>query len=237
MATTRSAVRTSDYGRWAAIFGIATAVLIGLSIIITFAQGAPPALDAGSDKVLNYYQDNEGLVKLGGILGFLSLAVVPIWYVGVYSALRDRNTGAENSWPRLGLASLIATGAVIAVQGAVVVALGLGAKDEFDQAPAVAGALFDIYNALAAAIAVLFAVVLGATAVALQRAGGYPSWWASLLYIGAIASLISMFAPFTETDALAYFGLVAIITFIVFAAASSMAMMRRLPDAPRSPTL
>lgn len=236
MVTTRNAVAT-DYGRIAAMFGLISAVLIALSIIITFASGAPPALDDPADKILNYYQDNEGLVKLGGIVGMLSLLAVPIWYLGVYSALRDRGTTAGDSWPRLGLAALIASGAVIGVQGAVVLALGLGAKDEFDQAPAVAGALFDVYNGLSAAIAVLFGLLLIATGVALNRAGGYPNWWSSMLYIGGIASIISFLAPFTNADFLAYFALVAIITFIVFAAASSMAMMRGVTTAPRTPTM
>ena len=236
MVTTGTAVG-ADYGRLAGTFGILSAVLIAVSIIVSFASGAPPALDDPAQKVLNYYKGNEGIVKLGGFLGFLALGTVPIWFLGVYSALRDRGTAASESWPRLSLVSLIVTGAFVGAQGAVVLALGLGASDEFEGSPGVAGALFDLYNALGAAIAIVFTVFLIATGVALARTGAYPNWWSTLLYVGGVASLISFLAPFTEMDVLAFFGLLAILTLIVFAAVSGLAMQKGTAAAPRSPTL
>lgn len=233
-AGTRTTMGT-DYGRIASTAGIISGVLLILLVILTFAQGAPPALDDPAQDVLTYYQDNEGLSKLGGILGFIALVTVPVWFIGIYNALRgDRGaatTGAvgasdDVAWPRLGLVALIVTGALVAVQGSAALALALGAKDEFDGAPAVAGALFDLYNALGAAIAVVLGLTLLATGMALQQRGGYPNWWATALYIGAIASFISFFAPFFEADALAYFGIISILVLAAFALASGMAMNR-----------
>lgn len=236
MATTRTAVAT-DYGRIAGMFGIITGVLVVLAIVITFAGGAPPALDDPAQKVINYYQNNEGLAKLGGIIGFLILGTAPIWFLGVYSALRDRGTAASDAWPRLGLTAFIVTGAFAGTQGAVALSIALGAKDEFQGAPPVAGALFDIYNGLGAAIAIAFGLYFLATGVALARAGGYPAWWSQMLYVAAVASFISFLAPFTEIDVLALLGLIPFIIFGIFAAASGMAMQRGYATAPRNPAL
>jgi hypothetical protein len=227
----------NDYGKLAGYAGIVAAILVAIGVILTFAQGAPPALDDPADKVLKYYKDNKEMVKFGAALGFLALAAIPIWYLGLYSALRDRINTASDSWPRLGLVALIATGAVVAVQDSVLLALGLGSKDEFDKVPAVAGSLFDIYNGLAAAIAVLFGLLLIATGVALDRAGGYPKWWSTILYVGGVASFISFLAPFLKADALAYAALVTIIAFIAFVAVTSMAMLRSNTTGPTSPSL
>ena len=234
-AGTRTTIGT-DYGRIAGAAGIVSGVLLILLVILTFAGGAPPALDDPARDVITYYQDNEGLSKLGGILGFIALLTVPVWFIGIYSALRDRaaatsgvaGTAAADTvaWPRLGLVALIVTGALVPVQGAAALALSLGAKDEFQGAAPVAGALFDLYNALSAPIAIVFGLFLLAIGVALQRSGGYPNWWATLLYVGALASFISFFAPFLEADALAYFGLIPVLILAVFALASGMAINR-----------
>lgn len=225
----------ADYGRIASTAGIVSGVLLILLVILTFAGGAPPAIDDSSRDVITYYQDNEGLSKLGGILGFIALLTVPVWFIAIYNALRgDRGvattataaTSDTVAWPRVALVALVVTGALAAVQGSTALALGLGANDEFEGAPAVAGGLFDLYNALGAAIAIVFGLTLLATGVALQGRGGYPNWWATLLYVGALASFISFFAPFFEAEALAFFGIIPILVFAVFALASGMALNR-----------
>jgi hypothetical protein len=237
MATNGTAAprTTPDYARIAAAAGLLLGVLVLISIIITFAGGAPPALDASAQKVINYYQDNEGLAKLGAVVGFLILGLAPIFYLGLYGRLRDRGaaTGAatassasDASWPRLGLVAFIAAGAVVAVQGSSALALALGAKDEFQGAPGVAGSLFDLYNALGAALAILFAVFLIATGVSLARSGGFPTWLTPLLYVGGVASLVSFLAPFTEVDAFAFIGIIPYICFGVLGAAGGASLRR-----------
>ena len=223
---------SSDYGRIAGMFGLISAVLFVVLLIITFAGGAPPALDASAQEVVKYYSDNEGLSKLGGILGFIGLLTVPIFYLGVYSTLRDRGAGGD-TWPRLSLVALIVTGAFIGVQGSAALAIALGVKDDFGDTPAVAGALFDLYNALGAAIAIVFGLFFAATGVALKRAGGYPAWWSTLLYVAALFSFVNFFAPFTEIDVLALLGLIPFVIFIIWIAAASMWLMRA--NQPRVP--
>ena len=228
-------VRASgDYARIAAMSGLLSSGLLLLLIIVTFAGGAPPAIDASAQEVVKYYSDNEGLSKLGGIIGFIGLVTIPVFYLGLYAALRDRGTGGD-VWPRLSLVSLIVTGSFVGVQGAAALAIALGVKDDFGGTPAVAGALFDLYNALGAAIAITFALFFAATAVALRRAGGYPAWWSTLLYVGALTSFISFLTPFTEIEALALLGLIPLIVFLVWIALTSMALMRPASNTPRVP--
>jgi len=217
---------TGDYRRIAATFGLVTAVLILLLIVLTFAGGTPPAIDSPSQEVLRYYQDNEGLAKIGSIIGFLILVTAPLFFLGVYSMLRGRGSANEETWPRVSLTAFIVTGAVVGTQGAVGLALALGAKDEFDGAPAVAGGLFDLYNGLGAVIGVVFGLYLIATAVSLQRAGGYPAWWSTLLYVAGAASFLSFLTPYTEVEALALIGIIPILLFGIWAAAAGMAMNR-----------
>lgn len=227
----------NDYGRIAGIFGLVTAVLVALSIILTFSSGAPPALDEASGKVLNYFQQNEGIHKLTGIIGSLILLAAPIWFLGLYSVLRDRATVASDAWPRLGLVAFIMSAAMAGVQGAATLALTLGAKDEFQGAPAVGGALFDMYNALSGPLALTIVLFFVGTGVALQQTGGFPKWWSTMLYVGAVASFISFFAPFTQSDPLAMLGLIPFIILGVFSAVSGMAMMNTGTTAPRTPTI
>ena len=238
MAT--STVRTglvNDYGRVAGIFGLVTAVLVALSIILTFSSGAPPALDEASGKVLNYFQKNEGIHKLTGIIGSLILLSAPIWFMGLYSVLRDRATAGSDAWPRLSLIAFILSGAMSGVQGAAALALTLGSKDEFQGAPAVGGALFDLYNALSAPLALTIGLFFIALGVAMQQTGGFPKWWSTMLYVAGVASYIAFFAPFTQSDPLAMLGLIPYIVLGVIAAVSGMAMMNRGTTAPRTPTI
>jgi hypothetical protein len=215
-----------DYQRIAASAGLLSAALILVLIVVTFAGGAPPALDDPAQKVLNYYKDNRSLSLFGGAIGFILLGLIPVFFLGVYALLRDALAPNIQVWPRLSLVALIVTGAFVGVQGSAALALALGAKDEFGGAPPVAGALFDLYNALAAAIAVVFALFLFAVGVATDRAAGYPKWWSQMLYIGAAVSLIAFLAPFTNSDFLAILGLLPLIIFAVWIALASLAMQR-----------
>ena len=233
--------RTSpDYRRIASAAGLATALLVLISVIIGFSNGAPPALDDPAQKVIDYYQNNQGRSEIGAIVGFLILGTASMFYLGLYTWLRDRGVTDRSAvddseaWPRLALATFIASGAIVAVQGATALAIALGAQDEFDGAPGVAGGLFNLYNALGAAFAIPFAVFFWATAASLERIRNtdrndrieLPSWLRPALYIGALSSFISFFAPFAEIDALAYFGLIAYLVFGVLGGVVGMAMGR-----------
>jgi hypothetical protein len=215
-----------EYRRLAAGAGLVSAALLLVLIVTFFAGGAPPALDDPAQKVLNYYKDNRSLSLFSGFIGFILLGTIPIFFLGVYALMRDGLAATLQTWPRLALVALIVTGAFVGVQGSAAFALALGAKDEFGGSPPSAGVLFDLYNALGAAIAITFAVFLFAVGYATARSAGYPKWWSQMLYVGAAASIVSFLAPFFNSDVLAYFGLIPIIAFAVWIAVASLAMQR-----------
>ena len=230
--------------RIAGIAGLVSAALFILTIVITFAAGAPPALDDSAQKVTSYYEDNRGMLQLNGVLGFLTLFTIPLWFVPLYRWIRDRawasggaTTGRddvaanddEGGWATIALAGFITTGAIAAVQTAVATALAQGIEDELGGNEATVTALFDLYNGLAAAIGPLFALFALALAYAARGTGYLPDWASPVLLVTAALALISTLAPFTESDFIGLLGLLAFILFIVVIIASSLRLMR--PDA------
>ncbi len=230
----------SDFRRLAGLAGVVSAILLVIGLIAAFAQGAPPALDGKAADVANYFGDNQGLAKMTALLNFLPILTLPILFVAWYSSRRDGGstgtaTGAGSwgsaLWARTALIGFIVLGVFSTIQGAAAFAITLGVKDDFEGSPAIAGALFDFYNALAAATALVMALFLWSIANADGRDDGSvrdrgPSWLKPALYIGVAASLLSFLAPFLEIDVLAMAGLIAYLVFIVWVAVTGMGFLK-----------
>ena len=230
--------------RVAAVAGLVSAGLFLLTIIITFAAGAPPALDDPAKDVASYYEDNQSLLQINGAIALVGTALIALWFVPIYRWIRDRGwvardraaTGATapaagddaGTWATIALAAFIATGAVVAVQGAIGVGLAQSIEDTRGSDEVVT-ALFDAFNGLGAAIGPLFALYLFALALSSRGTGYLPNWTIPVLYLASALSLITVLAPQTESDALGIAGLAAFALFIVVIAASSLTLMR--PDA------
>ena len=111
--------------RIAGLAGLVTAVLFALTIILTFAAGAPPALDDPAPKVSQYYEDNRSMLQLSGILGFLSLFTIALWFIPIYRWIRDRSWAAGGTAP--GTAAATTTARDTATAGGVA---GATAEDD-----------------------------------------------------------------------------------------------------------
>lgn len=226
-----STVAGSDFRRTAGTAGVVGAVLLVIGLVLTFAQGAPPALDGNSQNIANYFADNEGLGRMAALFGMLPILVLPIFFIGWYLTFRGRDAGDRNvlegGWARVALIAFIALGVFSTVQGAAAFAIVLGVKDEFGGQPAVAGGLFDFYNALGAASGLAMALLLGAVALCHGDARDRgPSWLKTVLMVGAVAAFLSFFAPFLQLDVLAYAGLIAFLVFIVWVGVAGLELMR-----------
>lgn len=227
-----SAVRTSDFRRVAGMAGVISAIALLLGLVAGFAQGAPPALDASSQEITTFFSDNEGLARMAGLLNVLPILTLPIFFAGIYVLFRDSGAAAGprgvlgDGWPVAALIAFIALGVFSTIQGAAAFAITLGVQDEFGGQPAVGGALFDLYNAIAPASALSMALLLWSIAMCNLRAGTGQPWLKTLLYVGAAAAALSFFAPFLEIDALAYFGLLAFLIFIAWVGVAAMDLMR-----------
>ncbi len=228
-----------DLRRIAGIAGLVTAALFILTIVLTFAAGAPPALDDPAQKVSRYYQDNRSMLQLTGIIGFLTQFTIPLWFIPIYRWIRDRSwsrgaTGAASTgtadeeagtWVTVALAGFIATGAIAAVQTGIATALASGIEDELGGSEPTVTALFDLYNGLSAAIGALVAVFAVGLAFAARGSDFFPSWASPVLLVTTVLSLISIFAPFTEADFLGILGLVAFVLLIVVIIGSSLRLL------------
>lgn len=225
--------------RVAAVAALVTAALFLLSIILTFAAGTPPALDDSARKVAAYYEDNQGLLQLNAVITYVSIGLIALWFVPIYRWIRDRawvagdaGTAARpaagdesGTWATIALTGFIATGAVAAAQTGVGGALAQSIEDTRGSDEVVT-ALFDTFNGLGSAIGPLFALFLAALAMSSRGSGYLPGWTSPVLLVAAGASLISMLAPITESDAVALVGLFAFLLFIVVLAASGLTLLR-----------
>ena len=232
----------TDYRRMAGLAGVVSAILLTLGLILTFAQGAPPALDGSSEDIAQYFADNEGLGRIAGLFSFLPILTVPVFFIGWYLLNRGEGTSsagatATGAWARVALLSLIVLGVLSTIQGSAALAIVMGVKDEFGGQPAIAGALFDLYNAVGAGSALAMALLLWSVAQC-HRDGrdGSPSWLPMALLVGAVAALLSFLAPFTELDALAFAGLLAFIVFIVWIAVAGLGLLRSAGGVPMTDT-
>lgn len=206
--------------------GAVSVVLLVLGLVLGLSQGAPPALDAGTNEIQSYFSDNETLARASGFFNVIPILTLPIFFAGIYLTYRDR-AGAGSGWIITALVGFVVLGVFSTVQGASAFAIALGVSDEFGGQPAVAGALFDLYNALAPATALSMALLLWSVANCFVRGPQIgPSWLRPTLLVGAAAAALSALAPFLEIDALAFLGLLAFIIFIVWVGVASMDLMR-----------
>lgn len=245
--------------RLAGLAGLVSAALFVLTIVLTFVAGAPPALDDPVNKVASYYEDNRGLLQVNGILGFITLFTIPVWFIPLYRWIRDRawiagdagarvtpagastaasggsaaaagrgGAGADDDagvWATIAFGAFIATGAVAAVQGGIATALAQSIED-IRGSDEVVLALFDAYNGLSAGLSPLFALFAVGLAFASRGTGLVPEWCRPVLLVAAVLGLISILAPFTESDVLGLAGLLSFVLFIVVVIASSLALLR-----------
>ncbi|MFN2588780.1 MAG: hypothetical protein ABR613_11785 [Actinomycetota bacterium] len=180
--------------RIAGAAGLISAGLFLLTIVLTFSAGRPPALDESAREVSSYYRDNSSMLQLNGVIGFITLFVIPLWFIPLYRWIRDRawaggSTGTSDArsdddsgtWATIALAGFIATGAVSAVQTGVATALAQGIEDELGGNDATVTALFDLYNGLGAAVGALFALFALGLAYAARGTGYLPSWASPVL--------------------------------------------------------
>ncbi len=226
-----------DLRRTAGLAGIISGILFVISLILTFSAGQPPALDEPASKVTQYYEDNKSMLQLNGIIGFITLFLVPIWFVPIYRWIRDRawaRGGAgtttttdddAGAWITLAFGGFIAAGALVGAQTGVATALTMGIEDELGGNDATVTALFDLYNGLGAAFGVVFALYALGLALGARATEYFPSWASPVLLVVTLTSLLSIFGPFTESDFFAILALIAFVLFIVVIIGSSLRLL------------
>lgn len=211
--------------------GLLAAALFVLTVVLSFAAGTLPSFDDPAATIASYYADNSGTIELLGLFGVLTLFILPLFFVAWFVRIRQSERDGNEWWSILALVGFIATGAVVGAQSAVQLTLVWGIGKDLGTSGPLVTALFDAYNGLGAGLSALFAVTLVGLAMAQKGRGLVAEWTTPLLQLGVVLALVSLLAPFTETDFLALLGFGAFIVFIIWVAVASAALLRGAPAA------
>ena len=215
--------------RWVPITGI----LFVVSYIVAFAiAGEQPKADEGAGAIRAYYEDDSAILTATYIFGIA--LVFFLSYVGTL-ATRLREAGQQ----RL---AAVAFGGGITIAGIAmldgIVSATLGYRPPADDA--VLQALYDVHLLANVIVSFPAVVLVGAAALAAQRAAVFPSWFNAATAIAAIAFLVSG-ATFDSSGFFAPGGgysLITTIAFMAWAVVSSFILLRQLQgtEAPQAAT-
>jgi hypothetical protein len=219
----------TKWERWVPITG----VLFVIGYIVGFVvAGEQPKADEGAGAIRAYYEDDGAILTATYIFGIA--LVFFLSYVGTL-ATRLREAGQQ----RL---AAVAFGGGITIAGVAmldaIVSATLGYRPPADDAAL--QALYDVHLLANVIVAFPAAVLVGAVALASQRAAVFPSWFNAAAGIAAIAFLVSG-ATFASDGFFAPGGGYALITtvaFMAWAVVSSSILLRQLQpaEAPRPAT-
>jgi hypothetical protein len=227
--------------RIAAASGLVFVLMVVLSIIVN--PEATPDTDAAATEFLEYVRDEKDNIELSALFGALG-AVALLWFTGTVTAALSRaetlvHGFARFSWVTLA-GGLIAV-ALILVNSALL--LTISATPE-DAVPAVARALVVASQICFVMAAVGFVAMFSSAGLLVLRCGGLPRWlgWHGLLtgFLWTLA-LFAVLAPEDNGGAFEVYWPLALIGFLVWVVAASVALVRDVgrpsttPSPPAAP--
>lgn len=222
--------------RIAAASGLVFVLLVILSIIVN--PEATPDADAAASEFLAYVADEKDNIELSALFGALA-AVALLWFVGTVTAALSRAETLAHGFTRFSwvtLAGGLIAVALILVNSALL--LTISATPE-DTDPAVARALIVASQICFVMAAVGFVAMFSSAGALILRCGGLPRWlgWHGLLtgFLWTLA-LFAVLAPEDNGGAFEVYWPLALIGFLVWVVAASIALVRDVGRAPVSET-
>jgi len=212
--------------RWASGSGVAFVVLFVAGLLL--ASDLPKAGDS-NDAILTWFGDRE--TELGWQAGLFGLAAIAfIWFVGTLAAaIRRAESDPAGRLPAIIVIAGATTVGIYTVSQAILVA-GSNAAGTIDAATA--RALYE--TATTASVLTNFTAIafVAAASIAVVRTGLLPRW---LAYAGGIFVAISLVDAFGRliggNEAFGpggWYGLVALIAFLVWTLAASTLLAQRV---------
>ena len=211
-----------SFRRIAGISGLVFVVLLAIALALDTA----PAPGDSIEDVVEYYQDDPGLIELLLVLGTAATLVFPVWLVGIVGRLRGR----DEPWAIVGLVGGILTLALASVQEISSSALVL--RQEALGSDLTTQVLWDLNNLGFASTTVAGVVLLGGLAIAALRTGQLPAWLGWLAGLGALAGAVGAVSivDFASGNSIAFVSFGWFIIFLVFVLITSVLMIQS--DAP-----
>lgn len=209
----------------AGIAGVVFVVLLAITIALT--AGEPSPADPLSD-VVDYYQDDAGLIEVALGLGTAAILLLPVWLVGIVGRLG----GQGEPWAVVGLVGGAIIVAAATVQGAFDAALVLRHEQLGDDSFTLL--LWDLRNITFAGITIAGAVLLGGLSIATLLRGGLPAWLGWLGAVGALAGAVGAIPIVALADGsdIGLFAFAWFIIFLLWVLISSVLLIRSEAPAP-----
>jgi hypothetical protein len=212
--------------RLAAASGLVFVLMVILSIIVN--PEATPDTDAAAGEFLQYVTDEKDKIELSALFGALG-AVAWLWFVGVVTAALSRAETLVRGFARVSWVTfaggLIAV-ALILVNSALLLTIS-ATPDDTD--PAVARALIVASQICFVMAAVGFVAMFSSAGILILRSGGLPRWlgWHGLLtsFLWTLA-LFAVLAPEDDGGAFEVYWPLALLSFLVWVVAASVALVR-----------
>ena len=213
--------------RLAAASGIGFAILILASSLV---PGAAPVYEDLGPAVADYYAENRDGVHLAELL--LGFAVVEaVWFIGYLRGVLDTADVAAGGMGRL---TAVAYGAgLLGVGFAGLSGVLQGAASKLPPGTD-AGAITALHQAGVESVSyaeICLAAFLLAAGLVILRTRVLPSWVAMLGFLPVILWTIAFFqvvAPEQDTGPLGGAGFVAFLAFVIWSAATSVELVRRV---------
>lgn len=214
MAMSGSATGEGDY-TLASLGGWLLAALIVLQVVLV---GPPPAPADPANEVSKFLADKSSTIPIAAILHGLALIGAFFFFGGLMRRIAENDRVLATT---AGLAAAVG-GALVTVGIATEAALSSDALNKLppdaQQAFWLVGSTTQTFSAFA------FAGLTAATALAISRYSGFPSWIGGLSWLSAVLWVVSGLGVMSDADIFPIIGLAAIIVWIVWLGALAMAL-------------
>lgn len=211
-----------DDKKWEKLASLGGVIFVVLNLVGSISQGSPPSADDSNEEVLKWFVDNDSGVKLATLLGGLSVIAL-VWWFG---SLWRRMAKAENGNHRLSvvaLAGLAGSGALYLASTAVTATVAI----QVDEVGADPAKFFYVLSTVLLSMAGAFVAIhlVGVNAIGL-RSGFLPKWVGFWGMLSSTLFTFSVLGATTDSDAAAFLGFVAFITWAIWILAVSIHMWR-----------
>jgi len=215
----------AKWARYAALGGVWFVVL---TLVGGLMAGAPPAMSASNDDILEYFTDNPDLVRTGAFLSGAAMIGLAWWF----GSLWRRMSAAEEGRPRMSVVALLGLGIAMALSMASSVVNTSVALRIDDDGGGAAPFFWTMSNAMIAMAGFGIVIFLAAVTALSFRTGMFPKWTSYIGWLAALGLLIGTVNVATDSSAFLVFGFAGFILAAIYVLVLSWDLWKKPNPAP-----